>query len=478
MKRREFLINGTLFMGGSLIPSINSFSLNTNSEKRYLFIVAAAGGASIVDSFLSSTEGPAAYSSNVINKPDNSPFSCVLPLNNSIGDGGLKLGNGYSQKTFLDKYKNEMAVFTLEGTSVTHSVAAKRSLTGDNINKGKTLGEQIALSYGGQYVLPNINMASGGYAVTGNDATLPDWAKAENISDPLMFAFSTHGFKGVKNTPSSETMELNRLLRSNLEKNSTFYKKNQHSKMVKNYLHNREIVMRSLEKGDVMTQFLIDLKNKKEYQKYNLSLSPQMNAIVNAFPNLADDPMEAQTALAFLLVKNGLTNVVTISPSQNLVLFDGKIAHTSPTAFDWSHTDHKGAQNSMWSYTLQNIDRLIELLKNQNIDNDPNKGSIWEKSIIYVATEFGRDKSQPNSGGSGHHLNNGSLLISPLIKGNSIYGSLDKKTSLTFGFDSKTGLPDKSVNMKEGDLYSLIAKAMNISFPNQKEFPYLIKKNT
>jgi len=44
---------------------------------------------------------------------------------------------------------------------------------------------------------------------------------------------------------------------------------------------------------------------------------------------------------------------------------------------------------------------------------------LWDRSLIYVATDCGREKARPSgasSWGTGHHLNNGSVLISPLLR--------------------------------------------------------------
>jgi uncharacterized protein (DUF1501 family) len=127
----------------------------------------------------------------------------------------------------------------------------------------------------------------------------------------------------------------------------------------------------------------------------------------------------------------------------------------------------------MWSYILKGMDALIDLLKTTDIDADPAKGKMWDRSLINIATEFGRDKVA--SGGSGHHLNNGVVMISPMIKGNSIFGGVDPGKGLSYGFDPVTGIPMPNVTMKEKHHSSAIAQAMGINFDNRVNMPAVVK---
>ena len=45
--------------------------------------------------------------------------------------------------------------------------------------------------------------------------------------------------------------------------------------------------------------------------------------------------------------------------------------------------------------------------------------------------------------GTGHHLNNGSLIVSPFANGNRVLGGVDPDTGLTYGFDPRTGDPER-----------------------------------
>ncbi|MCX6129180.1 MAG: hypothetical protein NTX25_08990, partial [Proteobacteria bacterium] len=104
----------------------------------------------------------------------------------------------------------------------------------------------------------------------------------------------------------------------------------------------------------------------------------------------------------------------------------------------------------------------------------PSKGKMWDRSMIYVATEFGRDKVA--SGGSGHHLNNGVLMISPMLQGNKIFGGVDTTTGLTYGFDPTSGAPNTGIVMKEKHHYSAMCHAMGINFEGRINMPALVRK--
>jgi hypothetical protein len=119
----------------------------------------------------------------------------------------------------------------------------------------------------------------------------------------------------------------------------------------------------------------------------------------------------------------------------------------------------------MWDRTLSVADRLITLLKAEELGGGR---SFWDRSMIYIATEFGRTRRRPEgaqSFGSGHDLNNGSLIISPLANGGKVLGGVDPDTLLTYGFDPETGRPEPGRNMTEPEIYSGIAHALGIETP-------------
>lgn len=457
--------------------AISPFLLNQQSQaapkqKRYLFVFAAVGGASIIDSFYAQTSGPNAFTADQLASRADTPFKAVKPMTNSI-QGAIPLGNGYSQETFLSKYYKEMAIMTNEVSSVNHLIAAKRAVSGDNVNGGRTITEAVATDFGEGFIMPNVAMTGSGYARRGDDHAVADIARPQLVSDPLMLAFATHGFHGTGVPTNSKEMDLARKLRFQLEKISRFGKQFSTTPELKSYIANRERIAHSLEKGDLVTKLMLLDSNGANLGNYNMKSSPDLANLVAQFPDLATDPIESQTAMAFLLAKNGVSNALTIAPGV-APLIEAQGTPNAPIGFDWSHVDHRGGQNAMWSYSLKAMDSLITMLKKTDVDGDPSKGKMWDHSLIYVATEFGRDRV--SGGGSGHHLNNGTLLISPLINGNKIYGGIDAATGLTYGFDPKTGEPGQNLRMKEKHIYSAVAHALGLDFPGRIDMPSMVKK--
>lgn len=437
--------------------------------KKYLFTICAVGGGNIVDAFLAQAEGPAAY--NGLIKIPNSPFSAAPVLKSDI-KGVISLGNGYAQETFLKKFAADTLVMTNEVSSVNHLVAAKRSITGDSCNSGRTLPELIAGEYGKNLALANLMLAEGGYSQHGDDTTVSDLYRAQIVSDPLMFAFATHGYKGISPLAGSDEMKMGRELRRQLEASSRFNDQFKEARVLSSYLKNRDAIVETLEKGDTVTKLMLLDPAKNELKKFGFEVSQDLNLVRDKFPSMANDIFEARLALGFLAAKNGLSNAITVSPS-NTPNIAAKGTPNAPIAFDWSHVDHRSAQNSMWSYILKGVDGLIELLKTTDIDGDPTKGKMWDQSLIYIATEFGRDKVSAQ--GSGHHLNNGNILISPLLQGNKIFGGIDPSTALSFGFDPQTGAADKSRTMKEKDVYGVIAQALGVDFKGRSSYKAMIR---
>ncbi len=237
-------------------------------------------------------------------------------------------------------------------------------------------------------------------------------------------------------------------------------------------MENRARVVSLLEKGDTITKMMLRDPATQNLQSFGLQTSPDFELVRAKFPNMATDPFEARLALGFLAVKNQLSLAVTIAPNQaSLITAQG--TPNAPIAFDWSHVDHRGAQNSMWSYVLKGTDSLIDLLKATDDPLANNGSKMWDRSMIYLATEFGRDKVA--TGGSGHHLNNGVVMISPLLKGGRIYGGIDPATGLTFGFDGATGEPLRDKKMSERDIFSALALALGIKFNNQRNLSAMVR---
>ena len=177
-----------------------------------------------------------------------------------------------------------------------------------------------------------------------------------------------------------------------------------------------------------------------------------------------------------LLAYYGLSCVSTIGLRQEPTFGDEKLI-TTPIAFDFAHTDHRMAQYLMWSHVLKTIDALVDLLQQLDYLGDPALGKMWDRSMIYVATDFGRDKTRPagaESWGTAHSLNNGTLLVSPLLAGNRVFGGVDPTTCETYGFDGRTGEADAALRCSEGHIYSAIAQALDIEFPGRIDMSALL----
>jgi hypothetical protein len=149
-------------------------------------------------------------------------------------------------------------------------------------------------------------------------------------------------------------------------------------------------------------------------------------------------------------------------PSQGGGLPEGSIANP-PLSFDFSHAEHRGVQALMWSRVLGIADRLIGLLKSEEWSNGQ---SLWDRTMIYVANDFGRSKQRPQGAeqfGTGHDLNDGALILSPLANGGRLLGGIDANTGITYGFEPATGAPDRSRHMTEAEIYAGTAQALGVS---------------
>jgi hypothetical protein len=445
-------------------------------DRKLLFVVCASGGASIIDSFLPVADSEVGddalaaslnvYADSLIYEEPTTKLRCVRP----IGSYSY-FSNSYDMPTFLGKHAADLAVVTQEVTSVNHSVAQHRSLTGAGINAGRTIMEAVAEVQGQGLALPNCNMAQGGYIEPGFDPSVADFARAEIIADPLFFANAMDGSRGILAAPRRELVERARRTRARLEEVSAFGKTFAGSELRTRYLTRRSEAAPRLEALDLITKLMI-LPPELLPPEYGLSTSPLAGRLPDAFTNVLDDPWESQAALAFLLGYFGLSSAMTIGLSYQPAFRGADIIGT-PLAFDYSHNDHRVAQNVMWSRVVRTVDGLISLLKFYDYKGDPALGKMWDRSLIYIATEFGREKHR--GGGTGHHLNNGAVLISPMIRGGRVYGGVDPRTLLTYGMNRSSGEPDPTSLLREGDLYSAIAHVMGVEFPGRRNMDALLR---
>lgn len=476
LSRRQMLkAAGLAAAGGSagLATTLTARRGAAQGQKpRFLIVVAGAGGASLIDSFLAirqSEAGQAApgincFSDSEVKSIADSPFRAVDLRRSRVG--AIPIPFTSNQSNFVTKHKNDLMVVTQTGTSVNHPIAQKRSLTGNEAFNGRTLQEAVAAQYGAGFAIPNVNMAAGGYIDPGIDRTTPSYAFAEPVAQAAVWPLSLHGNRGLKNMPDASRIDMARRLRNEkLDPESIFHKTFGDSARLKLWQEQRARTSQ-LEMQDLITKLNAypDVP-QIPLSEYGLSESPDGQRVREAFPDFLSDPFEAQAALAFLLIKNGVSCTVTIAPSFNVLLDIPRLrVDNPPLAFDFSHQSHRAAQGVMWSRILNAADKLVDLLKAEEFEAGE---SYWDRSMIFFATEFGRTKRRPNNSddfGSSHDLNNGYAVLSPMVNGNKVLGGVDPTTAMTYGFDPEDpqGVPQPGRNMTEKEIYSGLLHALEI----------------
>jgi hypothetical protein len=539
LTRREALKAGALAAGaaglGNLVPGAARAQGMGQPAEKLLFVFTATGGGSIVDSFMAVREGEASSTSlatDLMCFPDS-----MVSAFGGVQGGGLSdptalralslptdwkhhvvyglTGNGFDQATFLQRHAADTAVMTVEGTSVNHLVAQTRAVNGFGVAGGKTLGELHAERYGQDLNLPNVNMGVSGYLQPGDDVSLPDYARGITVGQPLTFALGTDGARGIVGAPGAQAgaapqlgaesdrmrllMDRARAVRGDLEESSTFGQTFQCSPLREKWLADQQKGM-AMEADDLVSQLMFILESDGvPLSTYGLEASDDafaVRTIIEASPtggapkSLFTDPFHQQVALAYLLTRYGHTSAITVGPSFSTDI--SVIADNPPLSFDFSHNNHVAAQSVMWSRVLDAVDKLIALLKTTPT---PDGGTMYDRSLIYIASDFGRDKQKtapalfssfstvddpgnpndlPPIQNSGHHLNNGAVMISPLLNGGRVYGGIDPDTLLTYGFDRTTGAAAPGTVMREGDVYSAVAQALGIDFPGRVDIPTMV----
>ncbi len=493
--RRKAL--ASMAIGGGVAASLSAFgprllgprdpglALAANGNgKRFLITLGLTGGASIIDSFLGVRES-ASEAGNLLNAfPDNQindvgPFSCV-----DLSAAGLSIigtPTNFNHGVFARKHFADLMVATVETTSVNHVLAQKRSLNGNAAWGGRTLQEMVALTYGADCPVPNANMASFGFLEPGADPSMPAYVYPESIGNPRFWSLGLDPVRGILNGPDSAVIELAAKLRSEqLDPESTFFKTFRKSRAIRKWLVQRGATRDQIKTLDLITKLTIIPDRPPEFPlaKYGLEQTPDGAKILNAFPLLEQDPLHAQAALGYLLIKYGVSVSVTLSPGFNPVFYTvpggGSILVLPPLAYDFSHGAHRVTQNFMWGRALDVCDKMIDLLKQDEYQNTGE--SLYDRSLFYGATDFGRTKirTAPVNFGTGHDLNNGVFMVCAKGKAG-LYGGVDSNTALTYGFDLQSGDPDRSRTTSENELFAGILQLLGIDtssvgLPNVRAF--------
>jgi hypothetical protein len=446
---------------------------------RFLIVLGASGGASIVDAALAirASESRSAATINTfpdaqVTSFDGSPLRAV----DSRGDGvgAIPIPFRATQSAFVQRHRRQMLVATWTGTSVNHGIGQRRSVTGNEAWSGRTLQELHALAHGEGFVLPNVHLQTGtAFTERGTDASLPGWAYGEPVPDPALWPLSLDGRRGLDAPPSRELLERARVLRDErLDPRSRFAKVFGHGAHVARWTAQRSGPRRAIEASDLISKLMVFPESDRyPLGRYGLTSSPAAARVREVFPLYDKDPLEAQAALAFLLLKFRVACTVTLGPGFDLVLDveggvrqglpEGSMKNT-PIAFDFSHQGHRETQALMWDRMYRIADGLVTLLREEEYAAGE---SLWDRSLIYVATEFGRTRTRPADAvdfGTGHDLNNGSLVLSPLVRGDRVLGGVDPNTGLTYGYDPLTGAADRGRVMPEATLFAGLLQALAV----------------
>jgi hypothetical protein len=454
-------------------------------DRKLLFVFCAHGGAGIIDSFLPVVEsevGDAQLADTLCVYPDSqveqlsgSAFRHVKPL---APEAYIFMKPPTNLGEFVRRHGQDVAVFCHSVSSVNHNVAQARSLNGNGANGGRTIMEAMALRYGGGMPLPNCNMGTDGFIDHGTDGSVPTRARHETITAPLFFGTGTHGYQGLAGLPRPGSIEHARKVREALDRETVFAKTFGKSPLVARYLEQRDVGHSELEKAQLLEKLLL-VDPATLDPKYGLQASSLVQQLYERMPNLAAHDTQSQLGVAFLLAYHGISTSVTFGFRSDPVITKEDGVLTAPIAFDYSHSTHRATQSVMWGNLASLLDTFIGLLKEHDYMGDPALGKMWDRSVIYVATDFGRTKLRPSAGAtdwsSGHDQNNGSLIISPLVKGNRVFGGVDPKTCCTYGFDRATGEPKRDVTFEEAALYGALAHVLDIDYAGREDCPILLR---
>jgi hypothetical protein len=439
---------------------------------RFLIVLTAEGGASVIDGPMAirASESPSAatlncYADAAVANVAGTPFRAVASRHDALGPIPYKFSS--DQAPFVKKHGADMMVATLRGTSVNHLVAQRRAVTGNEAWSGRTLQEAVALQYGEGALLPNVHLTTGnGFTELGGDPSMPSRCLGEPVAEPRLWPLSLHGSRGTAAGDRPDLVARARALREGkLEPASAFGGVFRNASALRQWNDARGPARDGVEAADLISRLMLYPEGPGlPLSQYGLSTSPDAAALWARFPNLTTDPLDAQAALAFLLIKYRISVTVTLGPGGQFIgdTGAGLTVQNPPIAFDFSHQGHRATQGFMWDRIYRVADGLIDLLKAEEFAAGE---SLWDRTVIYLATDFGRTKNRPANApdfGTGHDLNNGVVLLSPLVNGGKLLGGVDPATALTHGFDPDAGTPDPNRQMTEREIYAGILHALRV----------------
>lgn len=498
ISRRRLLRNlgiaGAGLGAASLTPGLVRTASAAGDGPCFLIVIGCFGGASMLDSFMPVDNTEALTHAN---------RGTVIAYDTTTPNGSnIRCVDRGPLTDFLGRHGQHTVAMATQSSSVNHFVAQARSINGRDVFSGRTLTEAVAAVHGGAMTLPNVNMGRGGYSEPGADRTMDPKYRAEIVTNPVTFPLSTSGHAGITplgDRPLQDTAVRERMMArarglrdATLEGLSPFGQTFANSPKRRDVLWNRGRIEPALEGEELMRRLLYvpDLGPLFPQEAYGLRPSDEADRIIDALPGsfpentsgTARNRLQAQAALAYLLLRTGTSCAVTLTEPGT----DGFLA------FDQSHQSHRNAQRTHWNRVLDTADRLIGLLDTAEYEdeNGPTGTSLWDRSMIVFATEFGRDKWDIGSGfGTGHHLNNGLLAVSPLLRGNQTLGVPDPNNGFLTGFDWSTGAPTPYDDVAPGEdplfnhpnlppaeepVYGTLAAALGVQFDGQETIPVLL----
>lgn len=446
-------------------------ALGGGADPRFLLNVCGLGGYSIQDAFMAVRTSEAGARAPYINTfPDAwvesvGPFTAVsIPPDDVAG-----FGHESFQPEFVRRHGGQMLVYTHRASSVNHPVAQQRVLNGDRAWLGRTIPEAVAAHHGADFPLANVNMAMSGFAEHGSDPSLPRWAKAISVTDPWMFPLALSGHLGLSRPWGVAEVERMRSARSRIvEAHSDLLRTNIDDPMWTAWRENRDRVQ-MLEGASAIEKLNLNPStDERPFDEYGLPTSSDLPRLQAVFPRLAEDPFEAQAALAFLLFKHRFSVCVTISPAPQQLRIGPEIVNAG-SAFDAAHGIHRPNQALMWTRILKVADRLIELLKSEPYDQTGE--TLWDRTVLFMPTEFGRGQYRPEDAalfGTAHDLEGAQVIVSPLANGGTVLGEVDRSTGRLRGFDpeSPTNLVDPSrTGIDEKETYAGVLHLLDVPTP-------------
>jgi hypothetical protein len=453
----------------------------TASSPKFLIVLCAAGGGSIIDGPLAIRASESAdpdvvntFPDEVITGWDGSPFRAADLSGADMGPIPAKWS--VTPSAILARRRADLMVATWTRTSVNHRVGQRRSVTGNEAWSGRTLQELVAWQYGAEAPIPNVHLLAGtGYGEHGTDELVPPWARGQVVANPATWPLSLDGSRGLAHGLNPEVLAAVRAHRNDaFEPDTRFHQVFSSAERLARWRELRGTPQERIEGLDLITRLMVQPDTDAfPLGAFGLESSPAGQLVRDKFPQYDFDPLHAQAALAFLLLKYRVSVSVTLGPTADFV-FDDAVPYdpasilpensvvNPPLAFDSSHQAHRAGQAVGWSKLYTVIDGLISLLSAEAMDDG---SSMWDHTMIYVASDFGRAKTRPAGArewGTSHDLNNGVMVFSPLVPGDTLRGGVDPDTGLTYGFDPRTGDPEPGSNMAEAEVFAGLLGALGV----------------